>query len=275
MFFRRKSKKGAVAPPPVANPRADDLRVTVIEPVQVDIRQTLDVGESRGDLRSTSGFEEPLLGMEVELEDGGTPLFRPRYRPPMAVLKILDDNQKTGEMFRMRDNRVIIGRDKGDVVIAHDKLMSGRHAELLRLFEDEKYVWHLHDLQSRNGSFVKVDFMRLRAGDELMLGTATYVFEQSRQTSPRLLELASRHPRQVAFEQQDFLIGRDRDHCIAALADDILLEEQHARIQHAKGRWCVTALPSKNGVWARIEQVQLSNGTRFQLGEQRFQFLIP
>lgn len=272
MFFRRRSKKNVA--PRVPNVREEDVRVTTIEPAPTDIRQTMDV-EERGTVAAAAYFEDQLLVPPEEMEDGTTPAYRPRFRPPMAVLKIMDDNQKTGEMVRFRGNRLIIGRDKGDVVIPHDKVMSGRHAEILRRFEDDNYVWHLHDLQSRNGSYVKIDFIRLRNGDELLIGSSTYVFEDSRQTAPRLRELGSRHPRQVKFKSKEFLIGRNGDTCLSTLGNDPLLEEEHLRITFTKDRWCVMALASKNGVWARVDQVELTNGTRFQLGEQRFQLLIP
>ncbi len=233
----------------VRSTRAVDVRVTTIEPVQFDIRQTLDVGDNEDDFRKISDFAAPETVDAPERLDGGAQAFRPCFRPPMAVLKILDDNQRTGELLRIRRNRLTIGRDKGDVVIAHDKLMSGCHAELVRRFEEEKYVWHLHDLKSRNGSFVKIEFMRLRAGDEFILGSATYAFEESRQSSPRLVEVGSRQARQVKFQQPEFWIGRDRKHCVSALADDGLLEEKHVRIHFAKDRWCLEAAPSKNGVW--------------------------
>lgn len=275
MFFKRKSKKLDTAAERVANPRVVDVRMTTIEPLHDDIRQTMDIGSDEEDIRKIPEYETEERGDGAELEEGGASVFRPRFRPPMAVLRVFDDNQKSYEMFRMRGDRMIIGRDDGDVIISHDKLMSGRHAELVRRFEDGKYVWHLYDLQSRNGSFVKIDFIRLKDGDELILGAATYTFEESRQSSPRLIEMASRRPRQVKFKQKEFWIGRDLELCVPALADDHLLDEKHVRVQFAKERWCVMASSSRNGVWARIDKVQLSNGTKFQLGEQRFQILMP
>ena len=275
MFFRRKQKPDADPPAYAPHPRVDDVRVTAIEPLQFDVRQTLDVSDHEIDFRKDRGALAPATLETQEREDDGTQTFRPRLRPPMAVLKVFDDNQKTADMIRIRGNRLTIGRDEGDVVIAHDKLMSKCHAELVRRFVDDAYVWHLHDLKSRNGTFVKVDFMRLRAGDELILGSATYLFEDSRQSPPRLLELGSRQPRQVKFEQAEFWIGQDRKQCSVTLANDPLLDDKHVRIHFTKERWCVEAASSQNGVWARIDQVQVGNGTRFQLGEQRFQILLP
>lgn len=275
MFFRRRSRKNAEGSERVPNPRVVDVRLTAIEPETGNIRQTFDVGDRPDTSRKIIESEDLEGPGQLELDETETRRFRPRYRPPLAVLRIFDDNQRNSETVRVRTSRFIIGRDEGDVIIPHDKLMSGRHAELARRFEDGDYAWQLHDLRSRNGSFVKIDFIRLRAGDELILGGATYVFEESRQSPPRLVEIGSRQPRHVEFKEQDFWIGRDRKHCVSVLTDDHLLEKKHARIQHAKGRWCIMASHSTNGVWARIDQVQLSNGTRFQLGEQRFQILMP
>ncbi|MFW6171251.1 MAG: FHA domain-containing protein, partial [Planctomycetota bacterium] len=214
----------------MAKPRAVDVRLTVVEPESGELRKTLDEARREGHPRKIIGSEELAGEGQLDEFEGGTQPFRPQYRPPIAMLKVFDDNQREGETFRVRANPFIIGRNKGDVILSHDNLMSGRHAEIARHFQDGKYLWHLYDLNSRNGSFVKIDFIRLRVGDELILGGTTYVFQESRQSSPRLVQVGSRHPREVTFQQEDFWIGRDPAHDIPAFADDRLLEEKHARI---------------------------------------------
>ncbi|MFO7903141.1 MAG: FHA domain-containing protein [Planctomycetota bacterium] len=259
----------------MAKPRAVDVRLTAVEPESGGLRKTLAEARREDHGRKIIGSEELGGGEELDEAEGGTHPFRPSHRPPIPLLRVFDDNQSDGETIRVRGNPFIIGRNEGDLIIPHDNLISGRHAEIARHFEDGKVLWRLYDLNSRNGSFVKIDFIRLRVGDELILGATTYVFQESRQSSPRLVQVGSRHPREVTFEQEEFWIGRDPAHGIPAFTDDHLLEEKHARVQYTRGKWCLMAAPSTNGVWARIDQIELGHGTRFQLGEQRFQVLLP
>ena len=50
----------------------------------------------------------------------------------------------------------MIGRTEGDVLIPHDDMISGQHAELTRRQEPGRCRWHLADLNSRNGTYVRV-----------------------------------------------------------------------------------------------------------------------
>src|SRR5262249_17585279 len=85
-----------------------------------------------------------------------TPVFRPARRPSMALLCVHDDGSEDGEVFRLRTDRVVIGRSEGDIVIPHDTMMSSRHAELARQLDDGRQRWFLTDLQSTNGTYVRV-----------------------------------------------------------------------------------------------------------------------
>ena len=69
--------------------------------------------------------------------------------------------------------------------------------------------------------------------------------------------------RPEAHEELDELGAADRD-------------EGHARLSRdAKGRWHVNNNKSVNGVWLRIEQMELTGSCQFQIGEQRFSFKVP
>ena len=89
--------------------------------------------------------------------------FRPKLRPPTAVLKILDDNQQTGELVRLRSDRTIIGRSEGEIRIPHDERISSSHAELVRTGDGKGWTWYLNDLESTNGTFVLVEKARLKS----------------------------------------------------------------------------------------------------------------
>src|SRR5262249_62385494 len=84
-----------------------------------------------------------------------TQAYRPMRRPPMALLCILDDGKEDGEWLRLRADRIIIGRSEGDIIIPHDPMISGRHAELARRPDQGRYRWHLTDLQSTNGTYLR------------------------------------------------------------------------------------------------------------------------
>ena len=64
-------------------------------------------------------------------------------------------------------DRLVIGRDNADVRIAGDRFASGRHAEVQ--IAGEQVI--LRDLDSRNGTFVRLDGeIELRNGDVLLVG---------------------------------------------------------------------------------------------------------
>ncbi|MFM8984680.1 MAG: hypothetical protein ACKONH_01225, partial [Planctomycetia bacterium] len=46
-------------------------------------------------------------------------------------------------------------------------------------------------------------------------------------------------------------------------------------IRDASGTWHLEAQPSINGVWAKVEAVNLTGNCLFQCGEQRFRFRLP
>jgi pSer/pThr/pTyr-binding forkhead associated (FHA) protein len=107
--------------------------------------------------------------------------YRPVRRPPMAVLCLLDDGRDDGEWVRIRKEKFLIGRTDGDLIVPHDPMMSGRHAEISRQQEKGRYRWFLSDLSSRNGTFVRVYNALLRHGQELLLGGRRYRFDAAPQ----------------------------------------------------------------------------------------------
>ncbi len=229
--------------------------------------------------------------------DDTTP-FRPVRRPPMALLCILDDGGEDGQWVRLWGDRYVIGRSEGDIVVPHDPVMSGRHAELARQLESGVHRWHLIDLASTNGTYVRVGSALLKSGQEMLLGGRRYRFDleklhdapvsgtepgAARETSgwepvspadlfPSLVELTSRGEGQrFLLSQEVNWLGRDARLASLVLADDPLVSPQHARIyRDSKGRWHIENARSLNGTWLRIEHMILDGACQFQLGEQRF-----
>jgi pSer/pThr/pTyr-binding forkhead associated (FHA) protein len=226
--------------------------------------------------------------------------FRPIHRPPMALLCILDDGRDDGEWVRLRSDKVIIGRTEGDIVIPHDSMMSGRHAELTRQLDQGRYRWHLTDLQSTNGTYIRVNNGIVKHRQELLIGSRHYRFdaapqgaalaaepavpEESKGTTrgwqsvapadlvPSLVELTPQGEGQRFFlTKSDNTIGRNATTCAVVIANDPLVSPQHARFHRdAKGRWHVENTKSLNGIWLRVDRMPLETACQFQLGEQRF-----
>ena len=235
-----------------------------------------------------------------QTQDAGTTAFRPTRRPPMATLCILDDGRDDGEWVRIRGDKLVIGRTEGDVCIPHDTMISSRHAEITRQAVQGSYRWFLTDLQSTNGTYVRVAAALLRHGQELLIGSKRFRFDAAEQGAevvqedvadegdpqatrgwqsiaaadlvPSLVELRPHgEAKRIFLTQPDNWIGRDPAQCSVVLADDPLVSPRHARIHRdTKGRWHCDNANSLNGIWMRIDRAPLEGTAQFQLGEQRF-----
>jgi hypothetical protein len=208
--------------------------------------------------------------------DDAAPAFRPSLRPPMAILCAYDDGADTGETVRIRVPSFVIGRGSGDLVIPHDGGMSARHAEIARGFVDGRYRWSLRDLGSSNGTFVRTARASLVDGQEILIGGARYRFDlPSGSTSPRIVEIGPRGDGAAfAIAEPETWIGRDPRRCSIVL-DRPWVGARHAAIRpRRRARWMIEKGNSGDGVWLRIEEVDLGRGGQFQCGEQRFLFRV-
>jgi hypothetical protein len=266
-----------------------------------EIRQALDARRARiAAQKRPAGApgKAPAPPTEVEAHTE-----RPVLRPPTALLCILDDGKADGEWVRLRADVTVMGRTDGDIRIPHDGLMSGRHAQLVRQRGPQGYRWVLVDLESTNGTFVRVGSSILRSNNELLIGAGRYRFEAGagaapavdppgaapqttqdwagagpiRALVPSLVELApagpvSRHP----LTLPEYWIGRDAKSCSISRPDDVLANARHARLfRDAKGQWHIENNKSLNGLWLRIaEPMPLGGACQFRLGEQRFLFRV-
>ncbi len=225
---------------------------------------------------------------------------RPVQRPPMALLCILDDGRSEGEWVRLRDDITVIGRTEGDVRVPHDELLSSRHAQLVRQSAPSGHRWVLIDLQSTNGTFVRIGSTLLRHENELIIGGGRYRFEAGGapmsadgaldvrpQTTqpwsgasihsllPSLVEITPSGPdHRFPLTLPEYWVGRDAQSCVIARSNDVLVSARHARLhRNAKGQWHAENNKSLNGLWLRImEPMPLGNACQFRLGEQRFLF---
>ena len=285
---------------PAAGPRAPEPRETTRLESDDEIRQALQTRRARLVAPTPAvAAGSPAAAADVEVQTE-----RPVMRPPTGLLCVLDDGTTDGEWVRLRGDRLVIGRADADVRIPHDGLVSGRHAEIVRQRVPTGYRWVLVDLNSTNGTFVRVGSTILRHENELLIGGGRYRFEGGaapapvapappanvpQQTTqawtnepvrtllPSLVELTPAGPVQrFQLTLPEYWIGRDPHGCTIVRADDVLVNPRHARLyRDAKGNWHVENNKSVNGVWLRVtEPMPLGSACRFRLGEQQFIFRV-
>lgn len=224
-------------------------------------------------------------------------VFRPRKRPPLAILCAFDDGIRTnGEIWRLRQSRFVIGRRSGDAVIGHDTEMSAQHCELELRSSKGRHRWRLRDLGSTNGTFVRVASSILAEGQQLLLGGTRYEF-RSTGTAPqpaaesrpqmtaqwqavgsgsgpgaKLIDLTPEaNGREYMVAAPESYIGTDSSRCGIAIPNDPFLSPRHARFHcNDKGEWFIENRKSTNGVWLRAKEITLDANAEFQCGEQRF-----
>jgi pSer/pThr/pTyr-binding forkhead associated (FHA) protein len=225
--------------------------------------------------------------------------FRPSLRPPVPILTVLDDGSlEEGEDVRLRRERFSIGRTSGDVQLPNDPSISGAHAEIRRTEWKGGFQWHLNDLESVNGTFVRCVRAVLHENAILILGARRFRLRNplkpksvptvGHQTNlmdgvhipetvwPVLAE-ASTKPGAMAFPLRSdrLLIGRAGGGADIQL-DDPLLANRHAELKRLRdGTWMISAETTRNGIWVSVTAVGLTPYCFFRCGEQRFRFVIP
>jgi pSer/pThr/pTyr-binding forkhead associated (FHA) protein len=225
--------------------------------------------------------------------------FRPSLRPPVPVLSVLDDGSlEEGEDVRLRCERFSIGRTSGDVQLPNDASISGAHAEIRRTPWRGGFQWHLHDLESVNGTFVRCVRAVLHQNAILILGARRFRLRNPLKPNsmaavghhtnlmdgahipetvwPVLVE-ASTKPGAVEFSLRSdrLVIGRAGGGADIEL-DDPLLANRHAELKRLRdGTWMISAETTRNGIWVSISAVGLTPYCFFRCGEQRFRFVIP
>ena len=271
-------------------------QVTVLESVE-DIRAQI-----RGTTVLTELIEVPPVPTVAPAQE--TTSYRPTLRPSMGLLYVLDDGEDSGEIVRIRANSFLIGRVEGNLTIPHDVGISGRHAEVSRRFENGGHCWYLKDLQSTNGTFVRASTVILNHEQEVMIGSGRFRFEVPTAPTesapaiesevdgtrkwealsgpravtglqPAFVDISPGRPgRRFSLREHEHWVGRDPSLC-SIVINDPMVDKKHARIyRDEKNRWIIANAKSRNGLWARIQEVGLGRGGFFQCGEQRFFFKV-
>jgi pSer/pThr/pTyr-binding forkhead associated (FHA) protein len=242
---------------------------------------------------------------EPAREDDSAQPFRPLFRPPVAVLEICDDGAESGELIRVRSESITIGRSNADVVIPHDSQISSTHARISRRLVTGAYQWFLTDLESTNGSFIRVAKVSLVDGQLVLLGSHRYQFRAAQlPAAPPEPESGARNQtrgwqqlsateitrltaaivrlnpdgteQSYRLDRDELLIGKSPGACQIVLADDPAVSKIHARVRRGgDGRFVLENANSRNGVWLGIQEQRLHKTAHFQLGEQRFRLRVP
>lgn len=225
--------------------------------------------------------------------------YRPSLRPPVPVLTVLDDGSRDyGEEFRMRADTFSIGRTAGTLTLPNDPSISGAHAELRRVPWKGGYQWHLHDLGSVNGTFVRSSRSVLHETTVMVIGARRFRLRNplkpaARQLSssdtnlldnvslpetvwPVLIEASGKPGAvQLPLRGETATIGRVDGGADIEL-DDPLVANRHATLKRQRdGSWLMEADFTRNGVWVSVTSIELRSNCFFRLGEQRFRFMIP
>lgn len=224
--------------------------------------------------------------------------YRPVIRPPIPILTVLDDGSiDDGEQIRIRKDSFVIGRSSGDLTIPNDATMSGRHAEIRLSSGRGQRQWMLHNLESVNGTFVRVGTATLADDTIIILGARRFRLEKPAITEPEppgagtfrmdqqadakqlwpTLTESSGKPNCLRFplRSPQVTIGRKGGGCAIEL-DDPLLATLHAElVADPGGSWKIIGRKTRNGVWVNTATTPLASCCFFQCGEQRFKFVIP
>lgn len=225
--------------------------------------------------------------------------YRPTLRPPVPVLTVLDDGSRDyGEEFRIRSDTFSIGRTAGTLLLPNDPSISGAHAEIRRVPWKGAYQWHLQDLGSVNGTFVRSSRSVFHETTVMIIGSRRFRLRNplkpaARQVSssdtnlldnvsipetvwPMLIEASGKAGAlQLPLRSESATIGRVGGGADIEL-DDPLVANRHATLKRQRdGSWLLEADFTRNGVWVSVTSIELKSNCFFRLGEQRFRFVIP
>lgn len=300
--------------PPVLPPRAGGTLVESVQELREQIHQMNKPGggtvhepvpAAKPGRSAPPRPAEPAAAPPGQAGDD-TVTYRPLHRMPTLRLCILDDGSRDqGEWIRVRRPSFVIGRVDGDLVLPHDNDLSGRHVEFQARVVDGQYRFFVRDLQSTNGTFLRVARLLLKKDQELLIGAKRYRFDpgsleqiqqppqfeaaattrgwqavnpQALQTLyPALVEMTPAGPgRRYEIRADDQLLGRNGQRCTICISDDPFVSPIHARIQRdPKGRWQMENQGSLNGIWLRVAEAPLDADTEVQIGDQRILVRLP
>ncbi len=279
--------------PPATQLETDE----VLEQIRAKLKQNK--APVKSDRNGNTSSKEPNREKKEQKGQQEQP-FRPTVRPPAATLIMCDDGESTGEVFRLRGDRFIIGRTEGDLQLPDDEQISSRHVALTRQVVSGQTRWVVTDLQSRNGLFVRVSKAPMTHMSEVLIGGGRYrleIMQHAGAQTAAFEDAPARAPTTLAFQNNDVLgsemlteilaggsgtrimLNRDQywfgsdPECEICRRQDPFVSGKHASlVRSQRGTWMLQSNSTVNGIWLRMPQVVLEQGKKceFQIGEQRF-----
>jgi pSer/pThr/pTyr-binding forkhead associated (FHA) protein len=246
--------------PEVVSEDESDFRVT--------FRQS-SVSDSEGTMIPSNS------GLALDENVSPTTRYCPTLRPPMPILHMLSDDQEFSMNYPLCGERFIIGRVNGNLLIPHDLSISSKHVEIQRRRKNQGFVWHLVDLKSTNGTFVRVHMATLRHNDMLLIGKERFRFLNLREETGLLHVTQSPGGDFWNFIGREVRIGR-KSQGLNVCMNDPFVDPVHATFRYKNSKeWTVTDSNSLNGTWLRVRTGPIHDKFEFQIGEQRFRISIP
>lgn len=175
-----------------------------------------------------------------------------------------------------------LGRGSDNDIVIHDAQVSRLHAQIPRSGDG----FYLRDMGSANGTRVNgarlFDAHRLRDGDTIQIGVATFTFHQASQraatpdSAASVIELVavagSSAGTRFSLQAGDTTLGRAADNAI--VLNDPLVTRHHAVLTVAGSSLTVRDLGSANGTWVDGERLTapraLRDGDRLEIGQTQF-----
>jgi pSer/pThr/pTyr-binding forkhead associated (FHA) protein len=288
---------------PLSNSPENDESGTRLESVE-DIRRWAEQAQAQSG--PSASDVAPSLVDPRGIPDPRTPVFRPSNRPPMALLAIVDDGGEGAEWIRIRGDELNVGRVEGDILIPHDESISGKHLKIYRRLIKKQYRWVLKDLESTNGTFVRISTAVLKNGQELQVGGSRFRFEAAQEVGASEGEtptppnrnvtqgweaVTTEHLQQFAaglveltptgdgarytLSQERLSLGSGAGACEIRIENDPFVSPRHAELfRDRKDRWNIRDVRSRNGTWLRIAEIPIKTDAEFQAGEQRFHLKV-
>jgi len=208
--------------------------------------------------------EATSKGNAEPAQDDDTQLCQPATPYPTAILWILDDGQRTGQAVRMRRFPLVIGRTQGDVRIPHDPAIDDPHLELSWRDGDSGPQLVIRDLGSRAGLFARVAKGKIKAGQEIRIGSGCYRFSEA----CVLEEISPQSEHCLPRAGTDAWLGRIPECEPLHLSTDPMADSRHARITESDGVWALEDNDSLNGTWIRAPEIVARARAEFLIGEQ-------
>jgi adenylate cyclase len=162
-----------------------------------------------------------------------------------------------GQRYPLVSGRLLVGREKGDILFSSDSLISGQHA-LFTVLGGGLYV---EDLGSTHGVFVRIrEPYDLQDGDTLLMGRQVFRFRLTGEGSAALGELVPLREGQEEQKRYPLQSGENtfgRTQGTHAFPENSYLSRLHARITLHGSYGVLEDLKSTNGTFVRIRERHL------------------